>query len=107
MCTSRWIVTMLALRIEQEVKGSKRWQEHRQMGGDSGGTGGRSVLPCRRAQSSLGSGCPGRVARRNVGATVCCPGPLATGLDGKTRIVYGSSGLISQASGPGPFGLGC
>lgn len=33
---------------------------------------------------------------RNVGATVCCPGPLATGLDGKTRIVYGSSGLISQ-----------
>ncbi|EFN55180.1 hypothetical protein CHLNCDRAFT_134329 [Chlorella variabilis] len=35
---------------------------------------------------------------RGVGATVCCPGPLATGLDGKPRVVYGASGLIMQAN---------
>ena len=35
---------------------------------------------------------------RGVGATVCCPGPLATGLDGKPRLVYGANGLIMQAS---------
>ena len=33
---------------------------------------------------------------RGVGATVCCPGPLATGLDGKPRVVYGPGGLITQ-----------
>jgi len=30
--------------------------------------------------------------------TVCCPGPLATGFDGKPRIVFGSNGFIEQAS---------
>lgn len=46
----------------------------------------RASLPCTTA------GC------RGVGATVCCPGPLATGLDGKPRVVYGASGLIMQAN---------
>lgn len=32
-----------------------------------------------------------------VGATVCCPGPLLTGLEGKPRLVYGPRGLITQA----------
>ena len=68
---------------------------------DSGGGGGFSGKmcgpPCLTLVILLA-----RCACRNVGATVCCPGPLATGLDGKTRIVYGSSGLISQASGGRP-----
>ncbi|KAI7846257.1 hypothetical protein COHA_000237 [Chlorella ohadii] len=33
-----------------------------------------------------------------VGATICCPGPLATGGDGKPRLVYGPKGLIQQAA---------
>ena len=34
-----------------------------------------------------------------VGATVCCPGPLATGgSSGNPRLVYGAQGLIQQAS---------
>lgn len=35
---------------------------------------------------------------RGVGATLCCPGPLATGLDGKPRMVYGANGLVTQAA---------
>ena len=35
---------------------------------------------------------------RGVGATICCPGPLATGGDGKPRLVYGPKGLIQQAA---------
>lgn len=35
---------------------------------------------------------------RGVGATICCPGPLATGGDGKPRLVYGPRGLIQQAA---------
>lgn len=48
---------------------------------------------------------------RGVGATVCCPGPLATGGDGKPRLVYGPEGLITQVGGGGeavrrlPMGL--
>ena len=38
------------------------------------------------------------LADSGVGATVCCPGPLATGGDGKPRVVYGSQGLIFQAN---------
>lgn len=38
------------------------------------------------------------LANSGVGATVCCPGPLATGGDGKPRVVYGPQGLILQAS---------
>lgn len=36
------------------------------------------------------------LSERGLGATVCCPGPLATGGDGKPRMVYGPDGLISQ-----------
>jgi dehydrogenase/reductase SDR family protein 7 len=38
------------------------------------------------------------LADTGVGATVCCPGPLATGNDGKPRVVYGANGLIEQAN---------
>jgi dehydrogenase/reductase SDR family protein 7 len=38
------------------------------------------------------------LADTGVGATVCCPGPLATGKDGKPRVVYGANGLIEQAN---------
>lgn len=38
------------------------------------------------------------LAERGVGATLCCPGPLATGLDGKPRMVYGANGLVTQAA---------
>jgi dehydrogenase/reductase SDR family member 7 len=38
------------------------------------------------------------LADTGVGATVCCPGPLATGNDGKPRVVYGANGLIQQAN---------
>ena len=38
------------------------------------------------------------LADTGVGATVCCPGPLATGADGKPRLVYGANGLIQQAN---------
>jgi hypothetical protein len=41
---------------------------------------------------------------RNVGATVCCPGPLATGTDGKPRVVYGPGGLITQVGREGEAG---
>lgn len=42
--------------------------------------------------------CMFRLRCRGVGATICCPGPLATGGDGKPRLVYGPRGLIQQAS---------
>ena len=32
-----------------------------------------------------------------MGVTICCPGPIATGNDGKPRSVYGASGLVQQA----------
>ena len=38
------------------------------------------------------------LAGSGVGVTVCCPGPLATGGDGKPRVVYGRDGLIQQAA---------
>ena len=31
-----------------------------------------------------------------MGVTICCPGPIATGNDGKPRGVYGASGLVQQ-----------
>lgn len=34
---------------------------------------------------------------RGVGVTICCPGPIATGNDGKPRTVYGASGAVQQA----------
>lgn len=41
---------------------------------------------------------------RGVAATVCCPGPLATGGGGKPRMVYGPTGLTLQASSGGAGG---
>lgn len=38
------------------------------------------------------------LADTSVGATVCCPGPLATGKDGKPRLVYGAKGSIQQSN---------
>lgn len=38
------------------------------------------------------------LADSGVGATVCCPGPLATGGGGKPRMVYGPNGQIEQAA---------
>lgn len=38
------------------------------------------------------------LAGRGVGVTVCCPGPFASGLDGKPRVVYGAEGPIEQAN---------
>lgn len=34
---------------------------------------------------------------RGVGVTICCPGPIATGTDGKLRNVYGASALVQHA----------
>eukprot|EP00887_Chlorella_sp_A99_P004887 scaffold4.g4887.t1 len=44
--------------------------------------------------SSLAS----EMAERGVGVTLCCPGPLATGTEARPRVVYGASGLITQAA---------
>lgn len=43
--------------------------------------------------SSLAS----EMAARGIGVTVVCPGPLATGSDARPRVVYGSTGLVTQA----------
>lgn len=36
-------------------------------------------------------------SHRGVGVTICCPGPIATGNDGKPRSVYGASGRVDHA----------
>ncbi|KAL6771473.1 hypothetical protein ACKKBG_A26525 [Auxenochlorella protothecoides x Auxenochlorella symbiontica] len=42
-----------------------------------------------------------------IGATICCPGPVATGLDGNARLVYGPLGLIETVTTvPSPDGEG-
>ena len=34
------------------------------------------------------------LAGSGIGATICCPGPVAPGLDGHARLVYGPEGLV-------------
>lgn len=33
---------------------------------------------------------------RNIGVTICCPGPVSTGTDEAPRLVYGPTGLLQQ-----------
>lgn len=40
------------------------------------------------------------MAGSGIGATICCPGPVATGMDGNARLVYGPVGLMETLGQP-------